>query len=121
MIKRGDVFIAQLDPVIGNEQGGTRPVVIVQNDTGNEHSTTVVAAITGKCRKMNLPTRVKIDFHDKIFSKPSVVMLDQLRTLDKSRLVAYMGSLNHRTMRKINKAILISVGVRSLYGGSSNK
>ena len=117
-INRGDVYLAQLDPVIGSEQGGIRPVVIIQNDIGNQYSTTVVAAITGKSKKTYLPTHVKSSANDPFLRQSAVIMCEQLRTLDKSRLVKYMGTLDKETAQQMDAAILHSVGVAPSKGGA---
>lgn len=110
-IKRGDVFYADLSPVVGSEQGGVRPVVIVQNDTGNKYSPTIiVAAITSQTGKSSLPTHVKIEGEINL-PKNSVVLLEQMRTIDKKRLRDKVGQFNNKMMSKIDKAILISVGI----------
>ncbi len=106
-IKRGDIFYANLDPVIGCEQSGIRPVLIIQNDKGNKYSpTTLIAPISTKKFKL-LPTHILIEDFNKI-SKSSIVLLEQIRVIDKSRLSNYIGSLNYNQMLKINKAIYIS-------------
>lgn len=112
-IKRGDIYYADLSPVVGSEQGGIRPVLIVQNDVGNRHSPTVIAAaITSRMGKTRLPTH--IDIHaDKVgLQKDSVVLLEQMRTIDKKRLGEKMGHLDEETMRNVNDAIGISLGLR---------
>lgn len=118
MVKRGDVYIAQLDPVIGSEQGGIRPVVVVQNDSGNLCSTTVIAAVTGKNKKLYLPTHVKVGSRDIVLWDSSVIMLEQIRTLDKSRLIKYIGRLSQETIHKIDEAFLKSVGALPALGGA---
>ena len=110
-IKRGEIYYANLYPVKGSEQGGIRPVLILQNDKGNEYShTTIVTSITCK-RKRNLPTHIFIK--SKGLKKKSVVMLEQIRTIDKSRLIRYVGKLDNKTMNKINQAINISLGMEN--------
>ncbi len=111
-IMRGDLYYANLDPVIGSEQSGYRPVVIIQNNTGNRFSNTViVAAITSKPDvKVKLPTHCYIQAGD-VLGVPSVVLLEQLRTLDKSRLSRYIGKLHSSYMGKIDRALIISVGL----------
>jgi len=113
-IKRGDIYYAALDPVIGSEQGGTRPVLILQNDTGNKHSpTTVVAAITSS-QKKSLPTHVPvINF---ALSKDSIVLLEQIRTIDKHRLDEYVTQLSSKQMKEVDKAIEVSLGLAVLEG-----
>ncbi|MBQ6947746.1 MAG: type II toxin-antitoxin system PemK/MazF family toxin, partial [Clostridia bacterium] len=110
MIKRGDIYYADLSPVVGSEQGGLRPVLIVQNDIGNKFSPTVIAAaITSQVNKTKLPTHIQIDQQCGL-SKESVVLLEQMRTLDKTRLKEKMGHINDSTMSQINKAISVSLG-----------
>ncbi len=111
-VKRGDIYYADLSPVVGSEQGGMRPVLIVQNDVGNKYSPTVIAAaITSKMGKTKLPTH--IDVHaDKVgLSKDSVVLLEQIRTIDKKRLGDKMGHLDDTLMGAVNEAISISFGL----------
>lgn len=109
VIKRGDIFYADLRPVIGSEQGGVRPVLIIQNDTGNKHSPTVIcAAITSKMNKAKLPTHVEIDAEKYGIIKDSVILLEQIRTIDKSRLKEKVCHLDTDVLKKIDKALLIS-------------
>ena len=109
VIKRGDIFYADLRPVIGSEQGGVRPVLIIQNDTGNKHSPTVIcAAITSKMNKAKLPTHVEIDAEKYGILKDSVILLEQIRTIDKSRLKEKVCHLDADVLKKIDKALLIS-------------
>ena len=109
VIKRGDIFYADLRPVIGSEQGGVRPVLIIQNDTGNKHSPTVIcAAITSKMNKAKLPTHVEIDAEKYGIIKDSVMLLEQIRTIDKSRLKEKVCHLDTDVLKKIDKALLIS-------------
>lgn len=109
-IKRGEIYYANLCPVIGSEQGGIRPVIILQNDMGNHYSpTTIVAAITGKKGKTDIPTHVIINI--KGLKTKSVVLLEQIRTIDKSRIMEYIGVLDIGTMKHIERAILISFGI----------
>lgn len=111
-VKRGDVFYADLSPVLGSEQGGVRPVVIIQNNTGNKYSPTVIiAAITSQTGKSNMPTHVKIDDGNINLPKNSVVLLEQVRTIDKRRLRDKVGKLNCRIMKKVDKALLVSVAI----------
>lgn len=113
MIKRGDIFYADLRPVIGSEQGGIRPVLIVQNDIGNRHSPTVIcAAITSKMNKAKLPTHVEIEAKDFGVVKDSVILLEQVRTIDKSRLKEKVCHLGIEIMEKIDDAIEISFGLQ---------
>lgn len=111
-IKRGDIFYADLSPVIGSEQGGLRPVLIVQNDIGNKYSPTVIAAaITSKMGKTRLPTHIDI-YRDRVgLQKDSVILLEQIRTLDKRRLKEKMGHLDDDVMDKVNLAIAVSFGL----------
>ena len=111
-IKRGDIYYADLSPVVGSEQGGVRPVLIVQNDVGNTHSPTVIAAaITSRIGKTNLPTHIEIDARECGLSKDSVVLLEQVRTIDKQRLREKMGALDTNDMTKVNQALNISFGL----------
>lgn len=111
-IKRGDIFYADLSPVIGSEQGGVRPVLIVQNDIGNKHSPTVIAAaITSQKEKSKLPTHIELRAQNCGLSKNSVVLLEQIRTLDKKRLKEKMGNLDNTIMSMINSALSISFGL----------
>ena len=113
-IKRGDIFYADLNPVVGSEQGGKhRPVLIISNDKGNKHSTTViVVAITGKEHaKPNLPTHVIVNDCE-CLEKDSIILLEQIRTLDKQRLQEYIGTFDRRLMMSVNKALAISIGVK---------
>jgi len=113
-IKRGDIYYAALDPVVGSEQGGTRPVLILQNDTGNKFSPTViVAAITGR-QKKNLPTHVPVSIPT--LPKDSIVLLEQIRTIDKQRLAEYISSLTHSQMKIVEQAIDVSLGMNYLEG-----
>ena len=111
-IKRGDIFYADLSPVVGSEQGGVRPVLIVQNDVGNKHSSTVIAAaITSQKEKSKLPTHIELHAQNCGLSKNSVVLLEQIRTLDKKRLKEKMGNLDKSIMNMINSALSISFGL----------
>jgi mRNA interferase MazF len=111
-VKRGDIFYADLSPVIGSEQGGLRPVLIVQNDIGNKYSPTVIAAaITSKLDKAKLPTHIDVYAEQFGLSKNSVVLLEQIRTLDKRRLREKMGHLDDVLMQRVNDAITISFGL----------
>lgn len=110
MIKRGDVYYADLSPVIGSEQGGVRPVLIVQNDIGNKYSPTIIAtAITSQMNKARLPTHIEIDTACGL-PKDSVVLAEQIRTLDKKRLRDKIGTLDESVMQKVNNALMISLG-----------
>ncbi|MBQ3017765.1 MAG: type II toxin-antitoxin system PemK/MazF family toxin [Clostridia bacterium] len=111
-IKRGDIFYADLSPVVGSEQGGLRPVLIVQNDVGNKYSPTVIAAaITSKMTKARLPTHIGVLAKDVGLNKDSVILLEQIRTLDKTRLKEKMGHLDEVTMNEVNSAITVSFGL----------
>ena len=111
-IKRGDIFYADLSPVVGSGQGGLRPVLIIQNDVGNKYSPTVIAAaITSRMGKAKLPTHIDIHADRVGLSKDSVVLLEQIRTLDKRRLKEKMGHLDGAVMTKINNAIAVSFGL----------
>ena len=112
VVKRGDIFYADLSPVIGSEQGGIRPVIIIQNDIGNKYSPTViVAAITSQINKAKLPTHVEISSEEYGLNRDSVVLLEQLRTLDKKRLKEKIGHMTDSDMRKVNKALSISLNL----------
>ena len=111
-IKRGDIYYADLSPVVGSEQGGLRPVLIVQNDVGNRYSPTVIAAaITSRMGKTRLPTHIDIYADRAGLSKDSVVLLEQVRTLDKRRLKEKMGHLDDKMMTEVNTAIAVSFGL----------
>ncbi len=110
VIKRGDVYYADLRPVVGSEQGGIRPVLIIQNDTGNRHSPTIIcAAITSKMNKAKLPTHVELDSRKYEMVKDSVVLLEQLRTIDKRRLKDKICHLDSEILCKVDKALKISL------------
>lgn len=112
MIKRGDIYYADLSPVVGSEQGGIRPVLIVQNDVGNKFSPTVIAAaITSQKYKTNLPTHIKLDANGCGLSKDSIVLLEQVRTIDKKRLKERMGNLCETDMNRIDRALSVSFGL----------
>lgn len=112
IVKRGDIFYADLSPVVGSEQGGMRPVLIVQNDTGNKHSPTVIAAaITSQTGKARLPTHIELSGRSVGLSRDSVILLEQIRTIDKSRLRERMGKLDESTMTKVDNAIAVSFGL----------
>jgi mRNA interferase MazF len=111
-IKRGEIYYADLSPVVGSEQGGVRPVLIVQNDVGNRHSPTVIAAaITSQKDKSRLPTHIEVNATDCGLSKDSIVLLEQIRTLDKQRLKERMGELDNSSMTAINSALAVSFGL----------
>ena len=110
-IKRGELYYADLSPVVGSEQGGIRPVLVVQNDVGNKYSPTVIAAaVTSKINKAKLPTHIELPSESYGLARDSVILLEQIRTLDKRRLKERIGELNELTMSKVDKAILISLG-----------
>lgn len=109
-IKRNEIYYADLNPVKGSEQGGIRPVLVIQNDTGNKHSpTTIVAAITSKEEKAKLPTHVEVGSCG--VERKSLALLEQIRTIDKSRLIKYVGEIDGATVKEINEAIGISLGL----------
>jgi len=111
-VKRGDIYYADLSPVIGSEQGGIRPVLIVQNDIGNKFSPTVIAAaITSQKEKSRLPTHIQLPSLECGLSRDSVVLLEQIRTIDKKRLKERMGRLDEGSMNEINRALTISFGL----------
>lgn len=111
-VLRGDVFYANLNPVIGSEQGGVRPVLILQNDIGNKYSpTTIVAAITSRIKKAKLPTHVELDSSSFSLEKDSVILLEQVRTIDKRRLKEKIAHLDEETMAQIDQALGISLGL----------
>ena len=111
-VRRGDIYYADLSPVVGSEQGGMRPVLIVQNDVGNKYSPTVIAAaITSKTSKSKLPTHIEV-YADKYgLAKDSVILLEQMRTIDKTRLKEKMGHLDDYVMNQVNDAITVSFGL----------
>lgn len=112
IVKRGEVYYADLSPVIGSEQGGIRPVLIVQNDMGNKYSPTVIiSAITSQITKAKLPTHVEVSANTWGFEKDSVILLEQIRTLDKKRLREKITVLDNEIMKKIDKALKISLGL----------
>ena len=112
VVKRGDIFYADLSPVIGSEQGGIRPVIIIQNDIGNRYSPTViVAAITSQINKAKLPTHVEISSEEYGLNRDSVELLEQIITLDKRRLKEKIGHMTDKDMNKVNKALLISLNL----------
>ncbi len=111
-IKRGDIYYADLSPVVGSEQGGIRPVLIIQNDVGNRHSPTVIAAaITSQMNKARLPTHIELGARSFGLSKDSVILLEQIRTIDKKRLKERMGRLDDRLMQLVDDAIAVSFGL----------
>jgi mRNA interferase MazF len=115
VIKRGDIFYADLSPVIGSEQGGIRPVLIVQNDIGNKYSPTVIAAaITSQINKAKLPTHIEIGAMEYGLAKDSVILLEQIRTIDKMRIREKIGRLDEELMDRVNDAISVSFGLTDI-------
>lgn len=110
VVKRGDVFYADLDPIIGSEQGGVRPVLVVQNNVGNKYSPTVVVLPISSAKKTNMPTHIHI-FGSKMLPNDSVILAEQIRTIDRNRLRNYVGSVGFEIMDKVDKAVKISIGV----------
>ena len=111
-VKRGEIYYADLSPVVGSEQGGIRPVLIVQNDVGNKHSPTVIAAaITSQRDKSRMPTHIELQADKCGLAKDSIVLLEQIRTIDKKRLRDKMGELDLRSMNKVDTALSISFGL----------
>ena len=112
IVKRGDIYYADLSPVIGSEQGGIRPVLVVQNDVGNKYSPTVIAAaITSQINKAKLPTHIEVDAQSYGLSKDSVILLEQVRTIDKKRLKEKIGRIDPEMMDRVNDALSISFGL----------
>lgn len=111
-VKRGEIYYADLSPVIGSEQGGLRPVLIIQNNVGNKHSPTVIAAaITSQHMKANLPTHIHVTADNSGLVKDSIVLLEQVRTIDKQRLRERMGELDNNSMNMVNEALSVSFGL----------
>ena len=111
-VRRGDIFYADRNPVVGSEQGGIRPVLVLQNDVGNDYSpTTIVAAVTSRIRKAKLPTHVELPASSGILPVDSVILTEQIRTIDRSRLRQKVASLDPQVMEKVNRAIEISLGL----------
>lgn len=111
-VKRGYIFFADLSPVVGSEQGGVRPVLVIQNDVGNKYSPTVIiAAITSQIEKAKLPTHVEVEAKEYGLEKDSVILLEQIRTIDKQRLEDKVTELDDRVMHKVNQALKISLGL----------
>ncbi|MEA4823234.1 MAG: type II toxin-antitoxin system PemK/MazF family toxin [Clostridiaceae bacterium] len=111
-VKRGDIYFADLSPVVGSEQGGTRPVLIVQNDVGNKYSPTVIAAaITSQINKARLPTHIELTGASFGLTRDSVILLEQIRTIDKRRLREKMGKLDDDVMEKVDEALAVSFGI----------
>ena len=112
IVKRGDIYYADLSPVVGSEQGGVRPVLIIQNDIGNKYSPTVIAtAITSQINTAKMPTHIELDANEYGLSKDSVVLAEQIRTIDKQRLKEKIGHLDDRLMNRVNEALEISFGL----------
>ncbi|MBE6851482.1 MAG: type II toxin-antitoxin system PemK/MazF family toxin [Ruminococcus sp.] len=112
-VKRGEIYYADLSPVVGSEQGGIRPVLIVQNDVGNRHSPTVIAAaITSRMDKAKLPTHISLEAASCGLQKDSIVLLEQIRTIDKKRLKDKMGALDNAAMNRVDNALSISFGLQ---------
>lgn len=113
-VKRGEIYYADLSPVVGSEQGGIRPVLIIQNDVGNKYSPTVIAAaITSQKDKTKLPTHISVNGSGCGLAKDSIVLLEQVRTIDKIRLKEKMGTLDDGSMNRVNKALTVSFGLES--------
>ena len=111
-IKKGDLYFADLSPVTGSEQGGIRPVLVVQNDVGNKYSPTIiVAAVTSRRNKADLPTHVEIEADGNGLSKNSVILLEQLRTIDKRRLKERIGTIDRNRLPEVNEALSVSLGI----------
>jgi len=112
IVKRGDIYYADLSPVVGSEQGGVRPVLIIQNDVGNKYSPTVIcAAITSQINKAKLPTHVEINSSNITLIKDSVVLIEQIRTIDKKRLKEKICRLDKKLMKKVDQALYVSLGL----------
>lgn len=111
-VKRGDIYYADLSPVVGSEQGGIRPVLIIQNDVGNKYSPTIIAAaITSKINKAKMPTHIELSAKEYGLNKDSVILLEQIRTIDKRRLKEKIGKLDSEMMKNVDKALFISFGI----------
>ncbi|MEE1351662.1 MAG: type II toxin-antitoxin system PemK/MazF family toxin [Clostridia bacterium] len=111
-VKRGDIYYADLSPVVGSEQGGIRPVLVIQNDVGNKYSPTVIAAaITSKINKAKMPTHIELSANEYGLNKDSVILLEQIRTIDKRRLREKIGKLDELMMKSVDKALFISFGI----------
>lgn len=112
IVKRGDIFYADLSPVVGSEQGGVRPVLVIQNDIGNKYSPTIIiAAITSQINKAKLPTHIEISAEEYGLTKDSVILLEQIRTIDKKRLKERIGHLSDELMKKVDECIQVSFGL----------
>lgn len=115
IVKRGDIYYADLSPVVGSEQGGIRPVLIIQNDIGNKYSPTVIAAaITSQINKAKMPTHIELSAEEYGLNKDSVVLLEQIRTIDKKRLREKIGHLDSFLMKRVNEALSVSFGLVDL-------
>lgn len=115
IVKRGDIYYADLSPVVGSEQGGVRPVLIIQNDIGNKYSPTVIAAaITSQINKAKMPTHIELGAKDYGLNKDSVILLEQIRTIDKKRLREKIGRIDDELMESVNNALSISFGLIGL-------
>lgn len=115
MIKRGEIYFAQLNPVIGSEQGGIRPVLVIQNDIGNQYSpTTIILAITSQINKAKLPTHVELKSEDFELERDSVILAEQIRTIDKTRLKQRIAMLDEGIMSDIDQALMVSLGLTSM-------
>ena len=115
-VKRGDIYYADLSPVVGSEQGGVRPVLIIQNDTGNRYSPTVIAAaITSQTGKARLPTHIALPVNESCgLNRDSIILLEQVRTIDRARLREYIGRVKTPTMQSVNQAIAVSFGLERI-------
>lgn len=111
VVKRGDVFYADLDPIIGSEQGDIRPILAVQNNVGNKYSPTLVVLLISSVKKNNMPTHIHI-CGSKMLLKDSIVLAEQIRTIDRDRLLRYVGAVGLEVMEKVDKAVKISIGVK---------
>lgn len=115
MIKRGEIYFAQLNPVIGSEQGGIRPVLVIQNDIGNQYSpTTIVLAITSQINKAKLPTHIELDAERYGLERDSVILAEQIRTIDKTRLKQRIAILDEGTMGKVDQGLQVSLGLSEM-------
>lgn len=111
-MKRGEIYCADLSPVVGSEQGGVRPILIIQNDIGNYYSHTIIcAAITSRINKAKLPTHVELSKTECGINKNSVILLEQIRTIDKSRIRNFLGEISPNTMKNVNQALMCSLGI----------
>ena len=113
IVKRGDIYYADLSPVVGSEQGGIRPVLVIQNDIGNKYSPTVIAAaITSQINKAKMPTHIELAAKDYGLNKDSVILLEQIRTIDRTRLLEYVGHVDESVMVKVDDALRVSLNLR---------